>query len=319
MLFLYVLTFASAKSFAADELSDEFNSWLEKTKTEAIASGISENTVNNALHGIKPIKKVIELDKKQPHKTITFSQYLKNMVSRRRIVMGKKLAEENKILLNKIAKEYKVQPRFIVALWGIETDFGRNTGDFYVPESLATLAFDDRRREFFKEELISALKILDNGDIGIKQMKGSWAGAMGQTQFMPSSFIKYSVDYNGDGKRDIWNSREDIFASIANYLSSFEWDDSATWGRKVELPAKFNEKLADMEIEKTLDEWNKIGLRKIDGKELPGRDLMASLIILDENKAFLVYSNYKRILKWNRSLYFATAVGILSDSIGYIK
>jgi len=196
-----------------------FDKWLKEFKQEALSKGIRGTTANAALGGIRPINRIIELDRKQPERRLSFREYLKNVTPSTRVRKGKKLMQENQALLRKIGKEYGVQPRFIVALWGIETDFGGYTGNFYVPEALATLAYDKRRSAFFRKELHNALQVLDEGHVSIRNMKGSWAGAMGQTQFMPSSFLAFSQDYDDDGRRDIWQSRPDIFASIANYLA----------------------------------------------------------------------------------------------------
>ena len=206
-----------------------------------------------------------------------------------------------------------------MALWGIETNYGRNTGGFYTIDALATLAFDGRRSAFFREELINALTILQKENMAAGDMKGSWAGALGQCQFMPSSFLKYAVDYNKDGKRDIWDSKQDVFASIANYLKTEGWNSNEGWGRPVRLPKDFDNALADIKSSKTLSEWNKLGVRRLDGKPLPDEDLKASLIMVGEGEdasPYIVYGNYKVILHWNRSRFFATAVGNLADAIG---
>jgi len=316
ILILILLLCFSINSYS-QENNQPFENWLLEFKHKAVDQGINPAIAENALSNIKFLEQVIALDRKQPEKTISFSAYLKNVVTSTRIKKARNLLYQNKDILQDIYKKYKVQPRFIIALWGMETDFGRNTGNFYVPESLATLAYEGRRKEFFTEELLNSLRILDEGHITQTNMIGSWAGAMGQTQFMPSSFIKYAVDYDGDGKRDIWKNKKDALASIANYLSTIDWDDSLTWGRKVTIPNDFDTSLADVKIEKTLLEWNNLGIRNLSGGALPKRDVVASLVIPGEEKegAFLIYNNYKKLLDWNRSLYFATAVGILSDSI----
>jgi len=316
ILILILLLCFSINSYS-QENNQPFENWLLEFKHKAVDQGINPAIAENALSNIKFLEQVIALDRKQPEKTISFSAYLKNVVTSTRIKKARNLLYQNKDILQDIYKKYKVQPRFIIALWGMETDFGRNTGNFYVPESLATLAYEGRRKEFFTEELLNSLRILDEGHITQTNMIGSWAGAMGQTQFMPSSFIKYAVDYDGDGKRDIWKNKKDALASIANYLSTIDWDDSLTWGRKVIIPNDFDTSLADVKIEKTLLEWNNLGIRNLSGGALPKRDVVASLVIPGEEKegAFLIYNNYKKLLDWNRSLYFATAVGILSDSI----
>jgi membrane-bound lytic murein transglycosylase B len=235
-----------------------------------------------------------------------------------RIERGRELLAQHRPLLEEIGAAYGVQPRFIVALWGIETNFGTYTGGFPVIQALATLAHDGRRSSYFREELLNALQILDDGHIDVARMQGSWAGAMGQSQFMPSSFLRFAQDYDGDGRRDIWTTEADVFASAASYLAGFGWDADQTWGRQVRLPAGFDAGLADLEIRKPLSEWQRLGVRRADGQNLPAGDLTASLVLPDGpgGPAFLVYDNYRTIMRWNRSTYFATTVGILADRIG---
>ena len=318
--YLITLTIISffIQGFGAKAIAEEFNTWLDTLKIEARSKGISQSTIESSLSGIKPIPRVIELDRKQPEFTLTFKEYLRRVVSDRRIRIGKAKLVEHKKLLAEITIKYDVQPRYIVALWGIETDFGRITGGFPVISSLATLAYDGRRSKFFRKELFLALKIVDKGHITAKDMLGSWAGAMGQNQFMPSSFHAYAVDYNRDGSKDIWKTLPDIFASIANYLSKSGWQGDQTWGRAVRLPDKFSSKLLGRKIKKGLNQWHELGVRKLSGKDLPKRNLISSIIRPEKGMvgpAFVVYHNYGVILKWNRSNYFATAVGTLSDKI----
>ncbi len=296
----------------------EFSTWLEELRVEARDRGLKPSTIQSALTGIQPIPRVIELDRKQPEFTLTFDQYMSRVASQTRIRKGRKRLWKHRALLEKVAAKYHVQPRFILALWGIETDFGRIDVGFPVDASLATLAFDGRRSAYFRKELFNALKIIDEGHITAANMKGSWAGAMGQNQFMPSSFLRYAVDYDGDGRRNIWTSQADVFASSANYLRGVGWRDDQTWGRKVTLPPGFDTALTGLKVRKPLSEWQRLGVRRADGRELPGRDLSASVVLPgDENgPAFVVYGNYRAILKWNRSHFFATAVGYLADGIG---
>ena len=231
------------------------------------------------------------------------------------IKKANKKYKENKKILNVVAKHYGVQSRFIVALWGIETDFGRLTGGFPVVSALTSLAFDGRRHDYFKKELLNALKIINDGHISMNKMTGSWAGAMGQCQFMPSSFINYANDWNMDGAKNIWTSKPDVFASAANYLKRVGWSNKITWGRKVyigNLNKKFNIKKFYF-----LKEWNKNGVLSENKEKLPQVNVKARLIIPDNygKYGYLVYSNFESLLNWNRSNYFAIAVGKLSDSI----
>ena len=205
-----------------------------------------------------------------------------------------------------------------MALWGIETNFGQHTGGFSVIAALATLAYDGRRSAYFRGELLNALRIIQEGHISAENMKGSWAGAMGQSQFMPSSFLSYAFDYDKDGKRDIWGTRKDVFASIANYLSSVGWRDDITWGREVVLPAGLDGKaLSDKKTVKLMAEWQALGVRLPGGGDLPKRNLKSRLVVPDrgDGRAFFAYANYDNILKWNRSNFFAIAVGSLADQI----
>jgi membrane-bound lytic murein transglycosylase B len=294
-----------------------FGDWLSGLKEEALSKGISNATFESALGGATPIERVIELDRNQPEGSITFTQYLERTVPQQRINRGRRLLAENRATLNKIMEIYNVQPRFVVALWGIETDFGRNTGGFSVPRALATLAHDGRRSPYFRGELISALQILEEKHISPNSMTGSWAGAMGQCQFMPSSFLEFAIDFDKDGRRDIWQSRADVFASAANYLSKFDWQGDQTWGRPVTLPANFDASLVTLDVTKKLADWQALGVRRANGTDLPVADLDASLVRPGDDKGpiFIVYGNYRATLKWNRSTYFALAVGHLADRI----
>jgi membrane-bound lytic murein transglycosylase B len=220
--------------------------------------------------------------------------------------------------LKRVERQYGVQRRFIVALWGIETNYGEHTGSFPVIHSLVTLAYDGRRSTYFRKELLNALHILDNGHLSLEEMKGSWAGAMGQCQFMPSSFNRYGIDADGDSRIDIWKSIPDVFASTANYLDQAGWKDDQTWGRPVRLPEIFDYSLAGLETRLSLSRWQVLGVRRINGRSLPKRkDLTASLIIPDgsDGPAYLVYDNFRNLLAWNRSEAFAVAVGTLADGI----
>jgi membrane-bound lytic murein transglycosylase B len=309
------LSFALARPAAANET--DFKTWLGGVRTEALGLGIKPATLDRALGGLQPIPRVLELDQKQPERTITFASYIERVVNPTRIAAARQQLADNRAILTTIGNKYGVQPRFIVALWGIESDFGKLTGGFPVVASLATLAYDGRRSAFFRGELMNALKIIDHGDITPEAMLGSWAGAMGQSQFMPSSYLSYAVDYHGSGRRDIWHTREDVFASIANYLSHVGWHPDQNWGRKVKLPAGFDRKLAGITIKKPVEEWRRLSVRRADGGELPAAPgLEASLVLPgDSGPAMLVYDNYRTILKWNNSTFFASAVGYLADSM----
>lgn len=294
-----------------------FDRWIEELRAEALGKGISEATLNAALADVKPIERVIELDRRQPEFTQTFWGYLDKRVNDERIKRGRALLKKHRRLLRAIRRKYGVQPRFLVSFWGLESSYGDHFGGFPVVQALVTLAYDPRRSRFFRVQLIDALKILDRGDIIPEQMKGSWAGAMGQLQFIPSTFVRYAVDGDGDGKRDIWNSLPDVFATAANYLSKIGWRKGRTWGRQVRLPKKFNLDLASLKISKPLAEWQRLGVRRFDGRHLPrvAIDASVEMPVGLKGPSFLVYKNFGRILKWNRSVLYAVAVGHLADRL----
>jgi membrane-bound lytic murein transglycosylase B len=293
-----------------------FEVWLEELRRDALKEGIGAQTLM-ALDDLAPIARVIELDRRQPEGRFTFQQYNQRVLSESRIERGRELYREHRGLLQRVAADYGVQPRFIVALWGIESSYGSFGGDFPVIGALATLAHDGRRASFFRGELLKALRIVDRGDIAIERMTGSWAGAMGQSQFMPSSYDAYAVDYDSDGRRDIWTSLPDVFASIANYLAKAGWNDRYTWGRKVHVPPALNGDLVGLNTTRPLPQWQELGVRRADGANLPTVRLSASLLSTDEGQgpAYLVYDNFRVLMAWNRSTYFALTVGELADLI----
>jgi membrane-bound lytic murein transglycosylase B len=297
--------------------SESFAVWLANFKGEAAQAGISQNTIAAALTDIQPNMRAIELDRKQPEHKITFAQYKKNVINQARIDKGREMMRLHARDLAWVEQKYGVAPQYVVALWGIETSFGANTGGFKIVPALATLAWEGRRAAFFKSELIKALKIIDQGHISAANMKGSWAGAMGQNQFMPSSFLNFAVDADGDGKRDIWNTKLDVFASTANYLNKSGWNSGQRWGRRVTLPRNFNAELATPKLGKPLSYWKSLGVKDISGSELPNDNIIASVVAPDGigGEAYIVYNNYQTIMKWNRSTYFATSVGLLADLI----
>lgn len=295
-----------------------FQAWLRDLAAEAEAMGVRRQTLDGALAGIEPIPRVLELDRRQPEFTMTLERYLGNAISDARVAEGRRLLAQHRDEIERISARFGVQPRFLVALWGLESSYGRNTGNFAVIPSLATLAYDGRRSAFFRRQLLDALVILDQQDMQVGQMIGSWAGAMGQVQFMPSTFRAYAVDGNGDGGIDIWRNRADALASAANYLSSIGWNPGQTWGRKVRLPAGFDAAQAEERVVRNLDEWQRQGIRRDDGGDLPAVDMPARVLLPagPTGPAWLVYPNFERILNWNRSNFFGIAVGILSDRIG---
>jgi membrane-bound lytic murein transglycosylase B len=296
----------------------DFSAWLSELRAEGLARGIRAETLDRALADVEPIARVIELDRNQPEFKLTYREYMERVMPSARIERGRRLLAQERPLLDRIQREYGVAPHVIVALWGIESDFGRIQGGFRVIPALATLAYDGRRGSYFRGELIDALHILDEGHVEVDSLVGSWAGALGQCQFMPSSFRRHAVDFDGDGRRDIWGTRADVFASAANYLAQAGWQPAYRWGRAVRLPDSFDRSLAELAIKKTLTEWQSLGVRRLDGGDLPtAPGLRASIVIHDDGQgpAFLVYPNFEAIMTWNRSVLFATAVGLLADRI----
>lgn len=297
----------------AQAAQNDFSVWLKKLRQEAAKSGISKGTLQRALADLEPIPRVIELDRRQPEFTQTFSEYLGRVVSENRVQTGARLLRENRALLTTVGDKYGVPPAIIVALWGIESDYGRLTGGYSAVAALATLAFDGRRPAFFRTELLELLRLIDRGRIRVDPLTGSWAGALGQVQFMPSTFRRYAVDWDGDGQADIWNSRADAFASAANFLAGAGWTAGAGWGMDVRLPAKFDSSLAGLDNRRSLREWRTLGLEQITGDDL----LTASLLLPEgiDGPAFLVLENFRVLLRWNRSNSFALAVGHLADRL----
>lgn len=295
-----------------------FATWLEDMRQEAIESGVAREVVEKALSDIAPLERVIELDRKQPEGKWTFAQYREKIVHPLRIKRGREMYDKHRDALLRLEEKTGVAPQYIVALWGIETNYGSHTGGFNIIPALATLAWEGRRAEFFRKELLNALRIVDEGHIALEDMTGSWAGAMGQNQFMPSSFNSYAVDGDGDGRKDIWSDLDDIFASTANYLVRSGWNAGERWGREVHLPENISADEIDLKKTKTLAEWRDMGITKPDGSAIPVVEGMkASLVAPDgvEGPAYLVYNNYKTIMRWNRSTYFATSVGLLANAI----
>lgn len=308
-------------SFSSYANQVSFDDYVQGLKQEAKTKGISEQTIDAAFKNVEYKPRAIVADKNQPEKRLTLDEYIPRAVPDWKVAKAKKLYQEHYDELSRIGKQYGVQPRYIVALWGVESNFGKFTGGYQVINALSTLAYDGRREAFFRKQTMAALKIIDQGHISAKDMKGSWAGAMGQCQFMPTSFLAFAADGNGDGKKDIWNTSADVFASTANYLATSGWDAHHTWGRQVRLPKGFDFSLEGRKKgkQKTLAEWSKLGVTRYDGHALPHlqNDIEAWLIAPDDanGRVYLVYNNYNVLMKWNRSYYFALAVTHLADRI----
>lgn len=322
---------AAALPVQARSDKGSFEQYAASLKQEALDKGYSKTLINEVFASLKHYKSAVVADKKQPEFTETLDTYLPKRISKQRIALARKYYKEYQQELEAIGQKYGVQPRFIVALWGLESSFGKFMGNYSVPSALATMAYDGRREAFFKSEFFLALDILQQGHVKLADMKGSWAGAMGQSQFMPSAFMSYAQDGDGDGHINIWQSRTDAFASIANYLKTRGWDSSQTWGREVKVPNNFDFSYVIpkgskdrtqwlqwwAKSERSLAAWQSLGVRTTEGKALPQRDIKAALVMPDDEqgRVYLAYSNYQTLMHWNRSYYFVTSVGYLADLI----
>ncbi len=297
--------------------ADSFSSFVTGVRADARRSGISEQTLGAALTGLQPNAKVLELDRHQPEFTMTWDRYRATRLSDTRITNGRAAFGQNRPTLRAVSQAYGVDPGIIVGVWGLETNYGGYTGGFGVVEALATLAWDGRRARYFRSELISALKIIDHGDITVQRMTGSYAGAMGQPQFMPSSYPRYAVDFDHDGRRDIWDTRPDVLASIANYLAKSGWRAGEPWGQPVRLPAGFSSSQAGRENRRSLGEWMRAGVTRIDGSPFSRSDVQGAVVLPDGagGEAFMTYTNFGVIRRYNPSDYYALAVGLLGDTV----
>jgi membrane-bound lytic murein transglycosylase B len=315
---------------ATADVEAEFAAWLDGVRVEAREKGISERVIQSALRDVRPVSRIIERDRNQAEFKLTLDSYMNRVVTDQNVARGREMARAHEALLDSVSKKYGVQPRFILAIWGIETRYGAVKADVPLIPSVATLAFDRRRSKYFRSQLMASLEMLEKGYIELENLKGSWAGAMGQPQFMPSSYLAYAEDFDGDGRRDIWNSPGDVFASIANYLAKHGWNSDLTWGRAVQLPNASSGMIGPLSRRaapgcrattsetRLLSEWQSLGVRRVDGGDLPVRDLAAAMVLPDgtDGKAYLVYPNYAAIMAYNCAHLYAVTVGMLSDRIG---
>jgi membrane-bound lytic murein transglycosylase B len=296
--------------------SQAWNAWVADLRKEALSQGIRPEVFDTAFASIhEPSQQIKHFQKIQPEHRLTYARYLKTRVDAYRLAMGRKQYHKYQALLDQIGKAYGVDPCFIVAFWGMETSYGTYMGDFPVIKSLATLAYDSTRKPFFRKQLLLALRILNEGHVSLSQFKGEWAGASGQPQFLPESFYKYAVDYDGDGRRNIWTSQPDVFASIANYMKQNGWKTGEPWAIQVKLPAQFDQALEGKSIVKPVTEWEALGVRTLQGTALPYQNLTASIVQPNEGPVFLAFPNYKMILRYNNSIYYAGAIGYLADHV----
>lgn len=295
-----------------------FARWLDGVKAEAVGRGVRPTTVDRAFAGITINAKVIDLDRRQPEFTSTFWRYFESAVSKTRVANGRAMLARHRPLLDRVSRDTGVPAEVLVAFWGVETNYGGNTGGFNVIEALATLAHDGRRGAFFREQLITALEILDEGHISPAAMQGSWAGAMGQMQFMPTTFRDHAVDGSGDGRKDIWTSLPDAFASAGAFLSRLGWRAGEGWGRQVRLPAGYDYALSGLEHWRPLTTWAAMGVTRADGGPLRAEDGRIAALLLPagyRGPAFLVTDNFRIIMRWNNASVYALAVGHLSDRV----
>jgi membrane-bound lytic murein transglycosylase B len=311
------------------EPSQPFAVWLADLIHEATERGYSEPLLQDTLAGIEPLPRVIQADRSQAELSPGLDRYLSTRVTRTNITRGRAMAKEHRSLLTRVEKEYGVQRRFVLAIWAMESRYGRVTGREPIFRALATLAWEPRRADYFRGELFNALTMVQRKHIEAKTMTGSWAGAMGQTQFMPSSYLKYAVDFDNDGRRDIWNSVPDALASIANYLKGYDWKSGETWGREVKVSAAARERItADVKMRtegcfairnmterRKLSDWSKFGVRRVNGAALPKAKMDASLVTTGDNRTFLVYQNYESLLGYNCAHYYALSVALLADKL----
>ena len=296
--------------------SVDWTHWVAQVRQEALSQGIRPAVFDEAFSDIhEPSRQIKGLAHSQPEHRLSYIKYRNSRVDSYRILMGRKKFKEYHDLLESIGKDYGVDPCFVVSFWGLETSYGSYMGSFPVIKSLATLAYDSNRTDFFRHQLFIALRILNDGHVSLAHFKGEWAGASGHPQFLPSSWVEYAVDYDGDGHKDIWDSKPDALASIANYMKKNGWKTGEPWAIFVTLPPHFDASLKGKSIVKPTREWNALGVRTESGQPLPNPDLMASIVQPDGGPVFLAYPNYKMILRYNNSIYYAGAIGYLADKI----
>ena len=295
--------------------SNSLDYFLYEVEQKALQEGVSQKTISQAFDGLKLNARIIELDRKQPEFTVGFWQYLNIGVNNVRLHHARKYYQKYKKKLQKNYFDYGVPPHILLAIWGLETNFSQHTGSFNLIEALVTLAFDKKRRTFFTGQLLSALKLIDDGIIPLSA-KSSWAGALGAMQFMPSNIATYSVDANKN-KLDLWYDLDDIFASAAYFLKQIGWHKGERWGREVKLPRTFDYELARLHYKKPLAYWQTLGVRSTKNKDLPNSNLLGAIILPAGYKgpAFLVYRNFEALMNWNRSIFYALTVGYLADKI----
>lgn len=317
LMFLFISTsFASSKTEI--ETPKEYTAWLEELKKEMISKGISKETIEKAYKKdyYHPEPEVVSLDRKQPEFVLTTTEYLNRLINTQRVITARKEYKLIKKEYAKIEENYGVPLEYLISFWALESNFGTRFGGFEIIESLTHLSYDKRRSNFFKNELYQALKIMDLYGFEPEDMTGSWAGAMGHFQFMPSTFNAYAVDYDKDGKIDIWNNFGDALASASNYLSKLSWRKNQPWGQEIKFTYKFDYINTGLQTTKTVEEWNRLGVRDLEYKSLSLDENMKASIILPEGrkgKGYIVFDNFKKIMIWNKAENYALAISKLSD------
>jgi len=293
-----------------------FAQWVDGVRNAARAAGISETTLHAAFDDVHELPRVVQLDQAQPEFTRSIWDYLDSAVSPQRVVRGQDKLQQVRADADAAATRYGVPASTLAAIWGMESNYGSNYGDIPTIDALATLGFEGRRESWARNQLLAALKILQNGDIDRAHMVGSWAGAMGQTQFLPSNFLAYAVDADGDGRRDIWGSMADVMASTANFLARSGWQPGQSWGAEVQLPPGFDVSRADTQVKQSTGQWAEEGIRSMDGSPLPAIDTAEILLPAGvRGPAFLVGTNFRTILRYNNSTSYALAVSLLSQRL----
>lgn len=317
LFFSAVILVASVGNVDADIEQGDFGACVSDLQSRALAQGLPASLVDTVLGAVKFQPRVIELDRAQPEFRQSFSAYLRARVSDARVRRGRELLARHRGLLDGLTREYGVPGHYLIAFWGMETNFGSYLGDMPTLDSLATLACDPRRSGFFTDELITALQLLEREDLAPETMRGSWAGAMGHTQFMPSAYLGHAVDGDGDGTIDLWGSEIDALTSAASYLADLGWRRGERWGREVRLPDDFPYARSGLAHRAPLARWREMGVRGSNGQALPAADMQGAVIVPMGHRgpAFLVYDNFGVIMKWNRSQAYAIAVGHLADRI----
>jgi membrane-bound lytic murein transglycosylase B len=309
-----------------------FAEWLAQVRTEAIAGGLKASVVGEALDSAEHVEVVLERDRTQPEFVLPLDRYLERRLDKATVRTAQDRLERHRPLLRRVSGRYGVPPEVITAVWGLESNFGRFAGVRPTISVLATLGYESRRGEYFRLELFEALRILDRGDIELAKLRGSWAGALGQPQFMPSNYMQYAVDFDADGRRDIWSSDADVFASIANFLRQKGWVPGERWGREVEVsPAAAPglrtgvaprgegcRAVRQLSVARPLAEWQKLGVRLPKGRPLPRAEVDASLLE-GGSRLFLVYRNYDTLLAYNCANSYALSVALLSDRLSGVK